>query len=119
LLAWGAGSVAELSQAVDGELKLPKNLPMYKDKVQVKGAIADGLEIPFEAALKMPTRSEAIGAVLAALLSPAASILGGLVSAGGQVAGQIQKISEKEPAAGEAAPAAEAPAAEAPAPAAG
>ena len=38
---------------------------------------------------------QAIGAVLSALLSPAASILGGLVGAGGQVAGQIQKISEK------------------------
>jgi len=126
LLAWGAGSVAELSQAVDGELKLPKNLPLYKDKVRVKGAIADGLEIPFDAALKMPTRSQAIGAILSALLSPASAILGGLVSAGGQVAGQIQKISEKEPAAEEAAPPAEAsppaevaPTAEAPAPAAG
>src|SRR5271168_4661790 len=36
LLAWGAGSVAELSQALDGELKLPKNAPLYKDKVKVK-----------------------------------------------------------------------------------
>ena len=120
LLAWGAGSVAELSQAVDGELKLPKNLPMYKDKVRIKGAIADGLEIPFDAALKMPTRAQAIGAILSALLSPASAIVGGLVSAGGQVAGQIQKISEKEPAAAETAPPAEvAPAAESPAPAAG
>ena len=114
-LVWGAGSVAELSQAVDGELKLPKNAPLYKDKVKVKGAIADGQEIPFDAALKMPTRQQAIGAVLSALLSPAAAILGGLVSAGGQVAGQIQKISEKAP---EAAEAAAAPA-EVPAPAAG
>ncbi len=61
LLAWGAGSVAELGQAVDGELKLPKNLPMYKDKVQIKGAIADGLEIPFDAALKMPTHPRLSG----------------------------------------------------------
>ena len=98
--------MAELSQAVDGELKLPKNAPLYKDKVKVKGAIADGQEIPFDAALKMPTRQQAIGAVLAALLSPAAAILGGLVGAGGQVAGQIQKISEKAPEAAEAAPAA-------------
>jgi len=94
-LVFGAGSVAELSQAVEGELKTPKIAALYKDKVKVKGAIADGQEVPFEAALKMPTRAQAIGAVLAALLSPAASILGGLVSAGGQVAGQIQKISEK------------------------
>ena len=109
-MVWGAGSVAELSQAVDGELKTPKTAPLYKDKVAIKGAIADGQEVPFETALKMPTRAQAIGAVLAALLSPAASVLGGLVSAGGQVAGQIQKISEKTEAA--------APPADAPAPAA-
>jgi len=120
-IVWGAGSVAELSQAVDGELKAPKTAPLYKDKVKIKGAVADGQEIAFDAALKMPTRSQAIGAVLAALLSPAASILGGLVGAGGQVAGQIQKISEKEPEAVEAAPpdAAEAAPAPAEAPAAG
>ncbi len=100
-MVWGAGSVAELSQAVDGELKTPKIAALYKDKVKVKGAIADGQEVPFETALKMPTRAEAIGAVLSALLSPAASILGGLVSAGGQVAGQILKISEKTEAAAE------------------
>ncbi len=109
-LVFGAGSVAELSQAVDGELKTPKTAPLYKGKVNIKGAVADGQEVPFETALKMPTRSQAIGAVLAALLSPAASVLGGLVSAGGQVAGQIQKISENTEAV-EAAPPAEAPAA--------
>jgi large subunit ribosomal protein L10 len=107
-MVFGAGSVAELSQAVDGELKTPKTAPLYKDKVTIKGAVADGQPVPFETALKMPTRAQAIGAILAALLSPAASVLGGLVSAGGQVAGQIQKISEKTEGA-----------AEAPAPAAG
>jgi large subunit ribosomal protein L10 len=107
-LVYGSGSVAELSQAVDGELKAPKTAPLYKDKVTKKGAIADGVPVTFEEALKMPTPAQAIGAVLAALLSPAASVLGGLVSAGGQVAGQIQKISEKAEGA-----------AEAPAPAAG
>ena len=101
-LVFGAGSVAELSQAVDGELKAPKTAPLYKDKVTIKGAVADGQVVPFETALKMPTRAQAIGAVLAALLSPAASVLGGLVSAGGQVAGQIQKISEKAEGAAEA-----------------
>jgi large subunit ribosomal protein L10 len=102
-LVFGASSVAELSQAVEGELKTPKTAPLYKDKVTVKGAIADGQEVSFDTALRMPTRAQAIGAVLAALLSPAASVLGGLVSAGGQVAGQIQKISEKTEEAAEAA----------------
>ncbi len=107
-MVFGAGSVAELSQAVDGELKTPKTAPLYRDKVVIKGAIADGQEVSFDTALKMPTRSQAIGAVLAALLSPAASVIGGLVGAGGRVAGQIQKISEKKeeaaPTAGVAAP---------------
>lgn len=102
-LVFGAGSVAELTQALEGELTAPKTAPLYKDKVKKKGAIADGEPVTYEAALKMPTRAQAIGAVLAALLSPAASVVGGLVSAGGQVAGQIQKIGEK---AEEAAPAA-------------
>ena len=35
-MVWGAGSVAELSQAVDGELKVPKTAPLYRDKVKVK-----------------------------------------------------------------------------------
>jgi len=110
-MVFGAGSVAELSQAVEGELKAPKTAPLYKDKVTIKGAIADGQAVPFETALKMPTRAQAIGAVLAAVLGPAAAVVGGLVSAGGQVAGQIQKISEKtESAVAEAAPPTEAPA---------
>ncbi len=45
-LVFGAGSVAELSQAVDGELKTPKTAPLYKDKVKIKGAVADGQEVP-------------------------------------------------------------------------
>jgi len=96
VLAWGASSIAELSRAVESELKNPKMTALYKDKVTVKGAIADGLPVPFDLAVKMPTRLEAIGEVLACVLSPGAQIAGCLVSPGGQVAGQIQTISEKK-----------------------
>jgi large subunit ribosomal protein L10 len=96
VLAWGGTSIAELSREIEGELKNPKVAAAYKDKVTVKGAIAEGQEVPFDVAVKMPTRLEAIGQVLAAILGPAAQIAGCLVSPGGQVVGQIQTISEKK-----------------------
>jgi large subunit ribosomal protein L10 len=106
-LAWGAASVAELSRAVDDELKKSKTAPQYKDKVNVKGAIADGQVISFDLALKMPTREEAIAQIIGAILGPGAAIAGCLTGPISQVASQIQTISEKkEGAAAEAAPAA-------------
>jgi large subunit ribosomal protein L10 len=105
--AFGGDSVAGLSKAIDGELKDKKTAPIYKEKVRIKGAVADGQEVAFDVALKMPTRTEAIGSVLAALLSPGAALAGCLIGPASQLASQIKKISEREPAA-EAAPAPEA-----------
>jgi large subunit ribosomal protein L10 len=102
-VAWGANSVAELSRGIEGELRAPKTAPLFKDKVKIKGAVADGEEVPFDVALKMPTREEAIGAILAMILSPGAAIAGCLTGPGGAVASQVQTISEKKE--GEAAPA--------------
>jgi large subunit ribosomal protein L10 len=94
-LAWGSGSIAEISREIEGELKNPKLEKMYKDKVKLKGAVADCQPITFDEALKMPTREEAIAGVLAALLGPAGSIAGSLTGPVSQVASQIQTISEK------------------------
>jgi len=55
VLAWGAGSVSELSRAIDTELKAPKTAAQYKDRVRIKGAIVDGMPTKFEDAIKMPT----------------------------------------------------------------
>jgi large subunit ribosomal protein L10 len=96
VLAWGGSSIAQLCREIDGELKNPKVAAVYKDKVTRKGAIADGQAIPFEVGMEMPTREEAIGQILAMILSPGAQIAGCLVSPGGQVAGQIQTVSEKK-----------------------
>jgi large subunit ribosomal protein L10 len=104
-LAWGASSVAELSRSLEDELKNPKLAAQYKDTVKIKGAIADGLPVSFEQALKMPTRQEAIARVIMLALAPAARLLSQIRGPGAQVAGQIKTVSEKEPAA-EAAPAA-------------
>jgi len=102
-LAWGAGSVAELCQMIDNELNGPKTAPLYKDKVLRKGAIADGQEVAWEKAVKMPTRAEAIGKVATLALSPARRVAGQIRGPAGKVAGQLKTISEKkEPAAAEA-----------------
>ena len=104
-LAWGAGSVAELSRAVDGELKAPKTAAQYKDKVVVKGAVADGQPVPFDRALKMPTRIEAIARVVSLALAPASRLVSQLKGPGAALASQIKTLAEKKPE-GEAAPAA-------------
>jgi large subunit ribosomal protein L10 len=106
-LAWGGNSVAELSRAIDEELKKSKNAAAYKDKVNIKGALADGELIRFEEALTRPTREEAIAQVIGMILGPGAAIAGCLTGPIAQVASQIKTISEKsEGAAAEAAPAA-------------
>src|SRR5947209_16782771 len=57
-LAWGATSLAELSRELD-------EIRRKNDKfIKPKGAVADGQEVTFEQALKMPTKAEAIGRVV-------------------------------------------------------
>jgi ribosomal protein L10 len=100
--AWGAGSIAELSRSIDEQLKNPKTAPIYKDKVRVKGAVAEGQPLGFEEAKTRPTREEALAAILSALLGPAGAIAGCLTGPAAQVASQVKTISEKKE---EAAPA--------------
>lgn len=102
LVAWGGSSIKELSKAIEAELRAPKTAPLYRDKVTVKGAVADGQACSFEDALKMPTRTEIIAELLGMILGPASSIAGCLVGPAAQVASQIEQISEKKE---EAAPA--------------
>jgi large subunit ribosomal protein L10 len=108
-LAWGAGSIAELSRELEAELKQPKTAPLYKDKVNIKGAIADGQPITFQEGKERPTREEAIGQVLAMILGPGSALAGLLTGAASQVVSQIEKIGEKGQPAGEAAPEGAAP----------
>ncbi len=106
--AFGADSVAGLSKAIDGELKDKKTAPIYKDKVTIKGAVADGQEVPFDVAIKMPTRDEALARIIGLALAPAARLVAQLLSPGANLASQIKQISEKTPAADAAAPPADA-----------
>jgi large subunit ribosomal protein L10 len=96
-VAWGSGSLKELSKEVEAIVK------KHDNKIKVKAALADGQAIPFAQALKMPTRQEAIGEVISAMLGPVMTLAGQLTGPASQVAGQIQTISEKKE---EAAPAA-------------
>jgi large subunit ribosomal protein L10 len=102
VIAWGGESVKDLSKEIDAALLKDAKL---KDKVKVKTALAEGLPVTFAKALAMPTRKEAIGEIVAALLGPASSIAAALTGPAAEVASQIQTISEKAPE-GEAAPAA-------------
>ncbi len=92
-----ASSIAELSQEIDKELRQPKLAALYKDKVSVKGAVADGLEVTFDVALKMPTRLEAIGRVITLALSPASRIAGQTRGPGRQGRQPDQDHQRKEP----------------------
>jgi large subunit ribosomal protein L10 len=97
LVAWGADSIKDLSKAVDGLIKeIEKKDPKQKDKLKIKTAVADGQPVPMATALTMPTRLEAIGEVIAAMLGAVSEIAGGLTGPAAQVASQIATIAERK-----------------------
>jgi len=104
LLCWGADSIKELGTAVDAILKDLRKDPKAPEKIKEKTAVAEGQPLPLSVAKTLPTRKEAIGGVLAALLGPGSQIAGCLVGPANQLAGILKAIEEKGPAA-EAAPA--------------
>jgi ribosomal protein L10 len=105
LLCWGGANIKELSNTVDAQVKAAKKDPKAPEKYKIKTAIADGEAVTIEAAKVRPTREEAIGDVIAALLGPGASIAAALVGPATQLAGILKAIEEKGPKEGEAAPA--------------
>ena len=102
LVAWGAESVKDLSREVEAAFLKDDKL---KAKVKVKSALAEGQPVTFEQALKMPTRKEAIGEIVAMLIGPGSSIAAALTGPAAQVASQIQQIAEKKPEEAEGTPA--------------
>jgi large subunit ribosomal protein L10 len=87
-VAWGGSSIAELSKELEPIIK--KN----EKKMKVKIAVADGVEVPFDIALKMPTKAEALGRVVMLALAPARRVAGQIVGPASQVAGQIKGIKD-------------------------
>lgn len=103
LLVWGGESIKELGTAVDAILKDLKKDPKAPERLKEKTAVAEGQPLPLSVAKTLPTRKEAIGGVLAALLGPGSQIAGCLVGPANQLAGILKAIEDKAPAA-EAAP---------------
>jgi large subunit ribosomal protein L10 len=102
-VAWGGASIADLSKEIEEVVK--KN-----DKTMtVKTAVADGQEVAFDIALKMPTREQAIARVVMLALSPASRLASQILGPAAQLVGQIQGIKDMKkdeaPAADAAAPA--------------
>jgi len=96
-VAWGADSIKDLSKAVDGLIKdIEKKDPKQKDKLKVKTAVADGQPVPMATAMTMPTRLEAIGEVIAAMVGAVSEIAGGLTGPAAQVASQIATIADRK-----------------------
>jgi len=104
VLCWGGESVKGLANAVDTAVKEAKKDPKAPEKFKVRTAIADGEQISLEIAKTLPTRLEAIGNVLNALLSAGSSIASCLVGPGAQIASILTSIEEKKDAAPETAP---------------
>ena len=100
LVAWGAGSVAELSKEIEALRK------KHEKNYTIKTAVAEGQEITFEAALKMPTRHEAIGRVIGLALAPASNLVSQILGPASSLSSQIKTISEKKEEPAPAAPAA-------------
>jgi large subunit ribosomal protein L10 len=97
VVAWGGGeSVKDLSRELEAAFKdQTKKDPKFGEKVTVKSAVAEGEQVTFAAALKMPTRLETIGELVAMILGPGAALASQLIGPGGQIASQIESKSKE------------------------
>jgi len=95
LLLWGGESIKDLANSVDGVIKELKKDPKAPDKFKEKTAVADGEAVSLATAKTLPTRKDAIGGVLAALLGPGGQIAGCLTGPASQLAGLVKAIEDK------------------------
>lgn len=100
MLAWGTGSIAELSKSIDAELNNPKTAGLYKSKdaarIIIKGAVADGSPVTFEQAKAMPTREDLLAQIVSMIIGPGGAIAACLDSPGAMLASQLKTLAEKE-----------------------
>jgi ribosomal protein L10 len=97
LLCWGADSTKDLGTAVEGILKQLRPDPKLPEKIKEKTGVADGEPMPLAKLKDVPTRQEAIGAVLAALIGPGSAVAGCLVGPANNLAGILKAIEDKGP----------------------
>ena len=95
LLCWGADSAKALGLAVDAMLKQLRPDVKQPEKIKEKTGVADGEAMPLAKLKEVPTRQEAIGAVVAALLGPGSAIAGALIGPANNLAGILKAIEDK------------------------
>lgn len=97
LVAWGADSAKELSNAVDALIKdVVKKNPKDDNKFKIKTGVVDGQPMAIADMKNVPTRLEAIGEIIGMILGPASEIAGALTGPAAQVASQIATIADKK-----------------------
>jgi large subunit ribosomal protein L10 len=106
LLCWGSDSCKGLATAVGDAVKDSKKDPKAPDKFKVRGGIAEGEPVDFEVMKKIPTREEAIGSVLSAILAPGANLAAAIMGPANDLAGIVKAVEAKAPAAAPEPPAA-------------
>jgi large subunit ribosomal protein L10 len=111
-VVYGKASISAIARLLLDEKKT-------NDKLELRGVFFDGEVYVGEQGVtqvsKLPTREEAIGLIVAAMLSPAKKLAGAIKSPGSRLASILKTIEEKARERGEVAPEAT-PAAEAAAP---
>lgn len=95
LLCWGADSPKELGLAVEAILKQLRPDTKQPEKVKEKTGVADGEAMPLAQLKNVPTRLEAIGGVLAAILGPGSAVAGALTGPANNLAGVLKAIEDK------------------------
>jgi large subunit ribosomal protein L10 len=98
-VAWGGTSIAGLAKELQDIVK------KHEKFIKVKTAVADGQEVGFDVAVKMPTREQAIGEVLALALGAGSRLVGAILGPGSTLASQLKSIEEKKEGSAEPAPA--------------
>ena len=91
-------SVTEIGDTIAG-LTIAQAVEL-KNYLKEKTAVSEGQPITLEAGKNIPTRKEAIGAIVAAMMGPAQAIAGCLVGPANNIAGILKAIEDKAPAAG-------------------
>ena len=114
LICFGGANLKELGTTVDTAIEASKKDAKAAVKFKVKTALADGRIITLDEMKKMPTREEALGGILSALMAPGANLLAAISGPGSTLLSVVKAIEEKAEKGADAAPAE--PAAEAAAP---
>ncbi|MGD0387726.1 MAG: 50S ribosomal protein L10 [Tepidisphaeraceae bacterium] len=104
-VVYGKASIATIARMLMEERKL-------NEKLELRGVFFDGETYPGEKGVeqvsKLPTREEAIAAIVASVLGPGRKLVGAVKGPGGKIAGILRAIEEKAKKAEAAASAAEA-----------